>query len=64
MPDRAALIELFVDGSSANRHFHNLAFWAGHDYQGESQSNPINPAKVQQMAKSAIERLDLTLPPW
>jgi len=28
MPDRAGLIELFVDGSSANRHFHNLATWA------------------------------------
>jgi capsular polysaccharide biosynthesis protein len=28
MPDRGSLVELFVDGSSANRHFHNLATWA------------------------------------
>jgi capsular polysaccharide biosynthesis protein len=27
MRDRATLIELFVDGSSVNRHFHNLANW-------------------------------------
>ena len=32
MPDRATLIELFIDGSSANRHFHNLAYWSGHNY--------------------------------
>ena len=32
MPRRAQLVELFVDGSSANRHFHNLATWAGHGY--------------------------------
>ena len=28
-PDRAVLIELSIDGSSANRHFHNLASRAG-----------------------------------
>jgi hypothetical protein len=60
MPDRAALIELFVDGSSANRHFHNLAFWRGHDYQGEPQSNPLNVGNVVRMAKSAVSRLDLS----
>jgi hypothetical protein len=64
MPDRAALIELFVDGSAANRHFHNLAFWRGHDYQGESQNNPLNVGNVVRLARSAVGRLDLAEPPW
>lgn len=27
MRDRAALVEVFIDGSGANKHFHNLARW-------------------------------------
>ena len=64
MPDRAALVELFVDGSAANRHFHNLAFWAGHAYTGESQSNPINVDKLLGQVSDHVEKLDLSSPPW
>ena len=64
MPDRAALMELFVDGSSANRHFHNLAFWAGHGYSGESQANPVAVDRLVASARATVERLDLTRPPW
>lgn len=46
MRDRAVLIELFVDGSGANRHFHNLANWYGRDYIGEGMSNPIAAGKI------------------
>ena len=35
MRDRAALVELFVDGSANNRHFHNLAHWFGRSYEGK-----------------------------
>ena len=42
MRDRATLIELFVDGSSVNRHFHNLAFWYGRNYNGVPITNPID----------------------
>jgi len=38
MPDRAHLIELFVDGSGSNKHFHNLARW-----RGRTGSMSINP---------------------
>ena len=64
MPDRAALIELFVDGSAANRHFHNLAFWAGHAYTGESQSNPIKTEKLAGLATGHVAELDLSKPAW
>jgi hypothetical protein len=46
MRDRAVLIELFVDGSGANRHFHNLANWYGRNYIGESMTNPIAASKI------------------
>lgn len=64
MADRAHLIELFVDGSSANRHFHNLAFWAGHGYRGEPQANPIAVERVVGMAHDAVASLDLSELPW
>jgi len=64
MPDRGSLIELFIDGSSSNRHFHNLAFWAGHSYRGEPQSNPVNVGRLVRMAVDAIENLDLSDFPW
>lgn len=59
MPDRAALVELFVDGSSANRHFHNLATWAGHHYQGNAMSNPVNTNALTKLATSAVSSLAL-----
>ena len=64
MPDRAALIELFVDGSSANRHFHNLASWAGHSYTGEAQSNPIKTARLVELTRKHIKELDLSHAKW
>jgi hypothetical protein len=64
MPLRASLIELFVDGSSANRHFHNLAFWAGHKYRGESSSNPVDTGRLLTLAKDAVAQLDLSTAPW
>ena len=62
MPDRGSLVELFVDGSAANRHFHNLAFWAGHAYQGSSMANPLPTARLEAMVETAIQRLDLSSP--
>ena len=38
MRDRAALVELFVDGSANNRHFHNLAHWFGRSYEGKDNN--------------------------
>ena len=59
MPDRATLIELFVDGSSANRHFHNLAHWAGRAYTGKVMSNPVNIGELESAIKLAITRMDI-----
>jgi hypothetical protein len=58
MRDRARLIELFVDGSGANRHFHNLASWYGRDYSGESINNPINTGELLKLVREAIRKLD------
>lgn len=60
MRDRAMLLELFVDGSSANRHFHNLAFWYGRRYQGVSIENPINTDRLITLVQQAVEHIDLT----
>ncbi|KAJ1452049.1 hypothetical protein M885DRAFT_528080 [Pelagophyceae sp. CCMP2097] len=60
MPDRAALVELFIDGSSANRHFHNLARWQGRRYAGQSMANPIPPDKLVNMIAEVVGKLDLS----
>ena len=57
MRDRAALVELFVDGSSANRHFHNMAFWYGREYQGISGS--LDPQQILTAVRTIIEKMDL-----
>lgn len=59
MRDRAALIELFVDGSSANRHFHNLAHWFGRPYRGEPMGNPIDAARLLDLVRSTVENIKL-----
>jgi hypothetical protein len=59
MPLRAALIELFVDGSSANRHFHNLAFWYGRRYNGLSINNPIDVGQLKDAVLAAIGGTDV-----
>ena len=59
MRDRAVLIELFVDGSGGNRHFHNLAHWYGRRYIGETFSNPIEVDRLLTCVTSAIESMDI-----
>ena len=59
MRDRAALIELFVDGSAANRHFHNLANWYGRVYKGEFSANPIDTKRLVKIVRDVIEGIDL-----
>jgi len=59
MPDRAALIELFVDGSAANRHFHNLALWSGHKYHGVPSGNPVDAASLVALVKRVVGEMDL-----
>ena len=54
MPDRAALVELFVDGSSANRHFHNLAKWQGRQYHSSAFANPIPVTQLVDLVEKAI----------
>ena len=59
MRSRATLIELFIDGSSANRHFHNLAQWSGHNYIGNNMANPVNTVQLLDMVTKAIEKTRL-----
>eukprot|EP01035_Chromulina_nebulosa_P019475 gene19475-25357_t len=54
MPDNSALIELFVDGSSGNRHFHNLAFWYGRKYNGLTTSNPVDVNQIVNTVNNVI----------
>ena len=58
MRDRAALIELFVGGSSANRHFHNMAFWYGRTYR--SLNGPGRAEEIVPALRSVIREMDLT----
>ena len=58
MRDRAALIELFIDGSGVNRHFHNLANWFGRTYNGVSASNPISINSLLHDVENAIQNID------
>ena len=60
MRDRATLIELFVDGSSGNRHFHNLARWYGRKYIGQDYNNPVPVQALIDVVVRAIEGTDLT----
>jgi hypothetical protein len=59
MRDRASLIELFIDGSSANRHFHNLAGWYGRKYEGVGMSNPVNINELTRIIRKHVESIDL-----
>eukprot|EP00961_Rhodomonas_salina_P188835 2548232-Rhodomonas_salina.1 len=54
MPDRAVLIELFVDNSGANKHFHNMARWrgrGGNKYRPVSTQNPVNIDKIKDIVR-------------
>ena len=59
MRDRAVLLELFIDGSSVNRHFHNLANWAGKRYIGKAYSNPIDTKALLKNVVEEIEKIDV-----
>jgi len=59
MRDRAVLIELSVDGSSVNRHFHNLAHWFGRTYYGVPCSNPIDIPRILGIVRNAIDSIDV-----
>ena len=57
--DRGALVELFVDGSSPNRHFHNIASWYGRKYYQLIVSNPVEIEQVLGILRQAVSELDI-----
>ena len=58
MRDRAVLIELFIDGASANRHFHNLAHWYGRKYIDIQSPNPVKVDRIINTVKDVIKQMD------
>jgi hypothetical protein len=59
MRDRAVLMEVFIDGSGANKHFHNLAKWYGRKYVELSMDNPVPLDNIYDAVKQQIENLRL-----
>ena len=59
MRDRAILIELSIDGSGANRHFHNLANWYGRKYFDLMPNNPINVGELKSRVRDAISQVNI-----
>lgn len=59
MPDRAVLVELHIDGSGANQHFHNLARWQGRKYIARTMNNPIDTSDLARTISGVIESMDL-----
>lgn len=59
MRDRAVLMELSIDGSGIQRHFHNLARWYGRTYYGINCNNPINVNSLRIDIVRAIEAIKL-----
>ena len=59
MRDRAVLMEMFIDGSNGNRHFHNLANWAGKTYVGDVYSNPVNTKLLLKNVRKVIENINV-----
>ena len=55
----ASLLELFIDGSEQNRHFHNLAMWYGRAYTGIGISNPIEVGQMVDEVVKAINNIRL-----
>ena len=60
MRDRAVLIEVFIDGSGANKHFHNLARWYGRKYVEVSENNPVPVQRLVGSVREEIVRMDLS----
>jgi hypothetical protein len=49
-----------VDGSGSQRHFHNLAHWAGKAYYNpQYATNPIDVNNVIGVVKTAIDNMNL-----
>ena len=59
MRDRATLIEMHIDGSSGNRHFHNLAHWFGRRYVEVQSRNPVDISSIIAIVKREIENIKL-----
>ena len=59
-PDRAALIELHIDNSDANQHFHNLARWQGRKYKAKKVSNPINVRDLTETVAAMVASVDIS----
>lgn len=57
MPDRAVLLELHIDGSGANMHFHNLAKWQGRTYMTSTMKNPIPTNQITSLVSQAIRNV-------
>lgn len=57
--DSATLIELFIDSSGVNRHFHNLAWWYGRTYEGLEMTNPIDVTLLVREVIDAVSKIDL-----
>ena len=60
MPDRATLIELHIDSSGANQHFHNLARWQGRKYEAMALRNPIPVRQLLEAVTKAVENTDIS----
>ena len=60
MRDRAVLVELHIDGSNTNRHFHNLARWSGHGYISPNVNNPIDSNNLKNVIATIISGMDLS----
>jgi hypothetical protein len=59
MRDRAVLMELFIDGSGANKHFHNMAKWYGRRYVELPGENPVRVQALVASVRREIEALNL-----
>jgi hypothetical protein len=59
MRDRAVLMEIQVDGSGGNRHFHNLAHWFGRIYYDVPAMNPVDVNDIVRRVREAIRNIDL-----
>lgn len=59
MTDRAALVEIFIDGSGGNRHFHNLAHWFGRKYIEINSNNPVNVLDIVSTVRNLVSTIDL-----
>lgn len=59
-PDRAHLIELQIDQTSARKHFNNLAKWSGHLYTARGGRNPVDVGGTQSMVRNVIDGMDLS----